>query len=422
MEYTKIENKRMEEHYFRMEHRSGLTVMVYPKKGFHSTYAIIGTRFGSIYSRFLFNGKEIHVPDGTAHYLEHKLFESEDGDAFSKYARTGASANAYTSFNKTCYLFSCTSQFEESLKILLELVQTPYFTKETIAKEFGIISQEIKMYDDSPDWRVMMNMLQGMFHSHPINIDIAGTVESISQITPEVLYDCYNSYYNLHNMVLAVVGNVDPEAVKQIVDKHLRTDAPVETKLLIPDEPYEVVKPYVEQVMPVSVPMFELGFKEHCPAESASPKEIICTDILMNAFIGESSELYRRLMDSKLINSSFGAEYMEGLGYRSMILSGESRDPKAAADMILEAVRQLHKDGIAPSDFEAAKNVYYGKLIAGFDSKQAIANELIEGAFTGRELFDIIDIAAGISLQDIHDRLAHQFDADNTCLSVVRGE
>ena len=161
MNYTKIENKRIGEHYFRMEHPSGLTILVYPKKGFNSIYASMGTKFGSIYSNFRFNGKEVRVPDGTAHYLEHKLFESEDGPAFQKYAKTGASANAYTSFDMTCYLFSCTDQFSESLKILIDLIQSPYFTEENVAKEQGIIGQEIKMYDDSPDWRVMMNLLQG---------------------------------------------------------------------------------------------------------------------------------------------------------------------------------------------------------------------------------------------------------------------
>ncbi len=422
MDFTKIENQRVGEHYFRMKHSSGLTVIVYPKKGFHSTYAVIGTRFGSIYSRFMFNGKEITVPDGTAHYLEHKLFESEDGDAFTKYAKTGASANAFTSFTQTCYLFSCTSQFEESLKILLELVQTPYFTKETIAKEFGIISQEIKMYDDNPDWRVMMNMLCGMYHNHPINKDIAGTVETISEITPEVLYNCYNSYYNFHNMVLTVVGNADPEQILKILDSSLRTDSPVETKLLIPDEPYSVVKPYVEQIMPVSVPTFNLGFKEKCPSDYVSEKEIICTNILLNAFLGESSDLYRRLMDSKLINSTFGYEYMEALGCRSVILSGESREPKAAAKMILDAVRKLHNEGISQGDFDASKNVYYGKLMAGFDSKHYIAGELIDGEFSGRNMFDIVDIAADVTLDDVNKCLETKLDADNVCLSVVKGE
>lgn len=422
MNFTKIENKRVGEHYFRMEHPSGLTILVYPKKGFNSVYASIGTKFGSIYSRFMFNGKEVAVPDGTAHYLEHKLFESEDGDAFQKYAKTGASANAFTSFDMTCYLFSCTDRFSESLKILIDLMQSPYFTKETVAKEQGIIGQEIKMYDDSPDWRVMMNLFGGLYHKHPINIDIAGSVESIAEITPEILYECYNSYYNLHNMVLTVVGCADPEEVLNIVEKNIKPSAPVDTKLILPDEPYDVVKNYTEQIMPVAVPMFELGFKEKCTDKYVTNKEHVCTSVLMNAFAGESSKLYRELMDKNLINASFGFEYLEGLGYRSMIMSGETKDPSAVSEIINDAVRKLHKTGIGSEEFETARKAVYGRLISAFDSKQAIASELISGEFTGREIYGAVDEIAGLTLEDVNERLESQLDADNCCLSVVKGE
>lgn len=421
MEFTKIENKRVNEEYYRLEHSSGLTVIVYPKKGFNSVYASIGTKFGSIYSRFTNNCREICVPDGTAHYLEHKLFESEDGDAFSKYAKTGASANAYTSFDMTCYLFSCTDKFRESLEILIDLIQTPYFTKETVAKEQGIIAQEIKMYDDSPDWRVMMNLFKGLYHHHPINIDIAGSVESIAEITPEILYECYNSYYNLHNMVMTVVGGVDPQEVRSIVDEKIRPSEKIDTQVLFPEEPYKVVRSYTEQVLPVAVPMFELGFKEDSGSRYATSRELIATSILMNAFVGESSELYRRLLDAKLVNAAFGHEYLEGLGYRSLIISGESRNPKAAAEMIDEAVRKLHKTGISEAEFENARKVVYGKMVAGFDYKSSLASELMNGEFTGRKLFDGIEAVADITLKDINERLEVQLDADNCCLSVVKG-
>lgn len=422
MSYTIIKNERLNEQYYRLEHSSGLTLLVYPKKGFNSIYASIGTKFGSIYSRFIHNGKEITVPDGTAHYLEHKLFESEDGDAFSKYAKTGASANAYTSFDMTCYLFSCTDHFRESLEILIDLMQTPYFTKETVAKEQGIILQEIKMYEDSPDWRVMMNLFQGLYHNHPINIDIAGSVESISEITPEILYECYNSYYNLHNMVMTVVGGVDPAEVLSIVDEKIKPSETIDTRVIFPEEPYHVVKSYTDQVLPVAVPMFELGFKEDSTDQYATNKELICTSILMNAFAGESSELYRKLLDQKLINSTFGHEYLEGLGYRSLILSGESRNPKAAAEMIDEAVRKLHKEGISRANFENARKIVYGKIVAGFDHKQSIASELMNGALTGREIFETVDAIANVTADDINERLEKELDPDNSCLSVVKGE
>lgn len=421
MDFTKIENKRLGEEYYKLRHRSGLTIIVYPKKGFNSVYASIGTKFGSIYSRFISGDREICVPDGTAHYLEHKLFESEDGDAFSKYARTGASANAFTSFDMTCYLFSCTDRFDESLEILFDLVQSPYFTKETVAKEQGIIGQEIGMYDDSPDWRVLMNLLQGLYRNHPINIDIAGTVKTIAEITPEILYDCYNSYYNFNNMVLSVVGKVDPKEVLRIADQKLRIDKEINTRIILPDEPYEVAKKYTEQILPVAVPLFNLGFKEK-GAGNVTTRDMIATSIIMNCFAGESSALYRRLLDEKLINSSFGHEYLEGIGYRSVMLSGETRSPQTAAEMIVDAVRELHKNGISDEDFENARRVVYGRLVSGFDQKQSIASELIGGEFAGRELFESVDAVAELTLSDINRRLEEELDPDNCCLSVIKGD
>ena len=186
MPFTQIQSKTLQDSYYKLQHKTGLTIYVYPKEGYSSTYAIFGTKYGSVNRIFSVDHQEkITVPDGIAHYLEHKLFESEDGDAFSRYAKTGASANAYTSFDKTCYLFSCTQNFEQSLEILLDFVQTPYFTPQTVQKEQGIIGQEIKMYDDSPDWRVMFNLLEAMYHNHPVKIDIAGTVASIANITAD---------------------------------------------------------------------------------------------------------------------------------------------------------------------------------------------------------------------------------------------
>ena len=219
---TELKSPRTGDSIFVEDHASGLKIMVYPKPGYRSAYAVFGTRYGSVNTRFKADGELVSVPDGIAHFLEHKMFESEEGDAFAKYAKTGASANAFTSFDQTCYLFSCTENFEKSFEILLDLVQSPYFTEQTVQKEQGIIGQEIRMYDDSPDWRVMVNLLNALYHNHPVKIDIAGTVESIAEITAEKLYQCYRAYYNLHNMVLCVAGNVDPGEVVKIADRKLK--------------------------------------------------------------------------------------------------------------------------------------------------------------------------------------------------------
>ena len=248
MNIQEIKSERAHDSYYKITHDSGLTIFVYPKQGYKSAYAIFGTKYGSINTCFsLDGGEKITVPDGIAHYLEHKLFESEDGDAFARYAKTGANANAYTSFEKTCYLFSCTDRFDESFEILLDFVQNPYFTAQTVAKEQGIIGQEIKMYDDSPDWRVMFNMLGGMYHNHPVKIDIAGTVESIAEITAEKLYDIYNVFYNLNNMVLCVSGNVTVEQVLKTADKMLKPCEKHTIQNFFKDEPREIAQPYVEQ-------------------------------------------------------------------------------------------------------------------------------------------------------------------------------
>ena len=421
MELTEMKNERLGERYFSVKHSSGLKILICPKEGFRSSYAIIGTYFGSINSSFIHNGKKITVPDGTAHYLEHKLFESEEGDAFSQYAETGASANAYTSFDVTCYLFSCTERFDESLEILLDLIRSPYFTPETVAKEQGIIGQEIKMYEDSPEWRVNMNLLQAMYSEHPINKDIAGTVETIAEITPEILYDCYNSYYNLNNMVLCVAGNITPEQVLAIADKKLTADEPAVTESLIPEEPYKVKQDYIEQTLPVAVPLFSLGYKEDADSAAVTGKESLCTAIMLEAFAGEGSRLYRELLDKKLINSSFGAEYSYGIGYRHISIGGESREPELAAEIIRNAVRELHKKGISAEDFENARNCVYGRLVRSWDSPSAIANDLISSQFMGRKVFEAENLITELTVDDINERLRSELDPENFCLSVIKG-
>ena len=215
MDILEIKNEELNEKYFKVAHPSGLTIYLYPKPEYKSTYAIFGTNYGSIDTKFQVKGSKevIEVPDGIAHYLEHKLFESEEGDAFSEYAKTGAIANAYTSFDFTGYLFSCSENFDESLKILLNFVQSPYFTEETVKKEQGIIGQEIRMYEDNPDWKVLFNLLNCLYHNHPVKKDIAGSIESIAEITAEKLYTCYKCFYNLNNMSICIVGNIDYKSV-----------------------------------------------------------------------------------------------------------------------------------------------------------------------------------------------------------------
>lgn len=418
---TEVSSARTGDKYYKINHSSGLTIYVYPKEGYNSTYAIFGTKYGSINNAFSLDGGEKQtVPNGIAHYLEHKLFESEDGDAFLKYAKTGANANAYTSFDKTCYLFSCTENFEESLEILLDFVQSPYFTPETVEKEQGIIGQEIKMYDDSPDWRVMFNLLGALYHNHPVKIDIAGTVESIAQITADKLYDCYNTFYNLNNMTLCVSGNATVEQVLKIADKMLKPCEKHTITNYFENEPYEIVEPYVEQKFPVSVELFNLGFKEKADHMPISAKVMAQTDILLFLLASSTSELYRKLMDNNLINSTFSYEFFEGPGFCSIIFSGESRSPKEAAEMIKKYIKQIKKTGIEHQEFEIAKRAVYGDVIASLNSVESIGNSIINYDFTNSELFDYIEQVSATTFEDVQNRLMQMLDVNNCALSVVK--
>ena len=420
MNIREIRSDRAGDSYFEISHDSGLTVYVYPKEGYRSIYAIIGTNYGSINTCFsLDGGEKITVPDGIAHYLEHKLFECEEGDAFAKYAKTGASANAYTSFEKTCYLFSCTDRFEESLEILLDFVQEPYFTPQTVAKEQGIIGQEIKMYDDSPEWRVMFNMLENMYHSHPVRIDIAGTVESIAEITAEKLYECYNTFYNLNNMALCVAGNITVEQVLGVLDRKLKPCEKHEIRNYFEDEPYEIVKPYIEQDFPVMMPMFNLGFKERAE-RMLDEKGLAQTEILLSMLASPTSKLYRELMDLNLINSSFAYELFEGPGYCSVLFSGESRAPKQAAEMIKDYITRVKTDGLDREEFEIARRAVYGDVISSLNNVSSIANSVLAYHFSNNEMFRHIDAIAEASFEDVEKRLSGMLDVNNCTLSVVK--
>ena len=416
-----VKSDRVGDRYYEVKHPSGLRIFVYPKEQNNPTYAVFGPRYGSVDTTFKRSDEAdaCTVPAGIAHYLEHKLFESEDGDAFARYAKTGANANAYTSFDVTCYLFSCTENVYESLEILLDFVQSPYFTEQTVQKEQGIIGQEIRMYDDDPQWRVMFNLLEALYHKHPVKVDIAGTVESIAQITPELLYRCYHTFYNLNNMVLCVAGNVELNKVLDLCDRMLKPSKPVEIERIFEEEPREVVKTRVEQKLSVVTPLFQLGFKENAVSRRTT-KELAETEILLELMASDASPLFRRLLDAGLINeSSFGYEYFEGPGYASVIFSGESKDPDRVAEEIRAETERLRRDGIDPEAFQRAKKALYGRNIAALNSVDNIANSMAVFAFAGRELYSYIDELANAKLDSVQKRLEEALDPAYSALSVV---
>lgn len=409
-----------EESYVKAVMPNGLEIYIMEKPQYSSSYAIYGTRYGSIDTRFAKNDEEmITVPEGIAHYLEHKLFEGEDGDAFSKYAKTGASANAFTSFDRTCYLFSCSDNFYENLDILLKFVQAPYFTKENVEKEQGIIGQEIRMYDDNPGWRVMFNLLKGMYHNHPVRIDIAGTVESIAQIDADLLYKCYETFYNPANMFICLVGNIDTDkTLKQIEDSIIDRE-PVEITRGEFDEPKTVVKSYVEQRLAVNTPMFCLGFKQNIGSPYRRLKSKVCVDLLLQLICGDASPLYALLMNEGLINDDFGSEYFNGNGYAAVIFEGESRDPERVAAEIKAEINRLCEDGVSKKLFSAAKCAMYGDMVRRFNSVENLAMSLTECAMCGYSLFDEIKMVKSVSYDDVMKRF-DVFSDENATLSVIK--
>lgn len=421
MNIKEVRNELLNEKYYDIDHPSGLKILVMPKENYSSTYAIFATKYGSIDTMIqMDDGSFKEIPEGTAHFLEHKLFESEDLDAFERFAKTGASANAYTSFDRTGYLFSCSANFKKNLEILLDFVQNPYFTQATVEKEQGIIGQEIDMYKDAPDWEVMFNCLRTMYHNLPVRIDIAGTQESIAQITAKTLYGCYDNFYNLHNMVLAVAGNADVDEVIEVADKVLK---PVEGKMAqrkVIDEPKEVIDSYIEEKLSVATPQFMFGFKECWDTPERTAKEEVTMEILLDMISGQSSELYKRLFNDKLINNSFGFEYFTGFGYSCVLFAGESNDPKKVAEEIVKEIKRFRETGFDKTAFDRTKKKLYGRMIMGMNDVDGIANNMAVSYFAGEDIFTDFEIYKTITLDDVNELFGKTLDENYSVLSVIK--
>ena len=422
MNKTVIASRRLGEAYLRVDHPTGLTMLLCPMKGFSSAYAMFGTKLGSVDTTFKTDKDEdfVTVPEGIAHFLEHKLFESEEGDAFERYAKTGASANAYTSFDRTSYLFSCTDRFEESMEILLDFVTHPYFTQATVEKEQGIIGQEIRMYDDDPEWRVLFNLLGALYANHPVRIDIAGTVESIAQIDADLLYRSYRTFYNLHNMVLVVAGNFDPDQVVRLADKILKPAEPLSIQRRSPREDPQVNKRRVEQKLEVATPIFEIGFKGTPSGAAENLKRQVLDEILLEIIAGESSPLYRQLYDEGLINSTFEYEVMGGRDYLAPLCEGESRDPDQVFARLCAEVERLRREGIDPAAFQRCKRASYGRYIGMYGRVEAVAGLMMQTYFAGVEdMYQLVDWVADATLEELTQRLEEDFDPSRAALSVI---
>jgi predicted Zn-dependent peptidase len=433
--YKTVENKKINEKYYFLKHGSGLDIFVFPKN--HTTaFALLGAKYGSIDNIFKVGGEKdfTEVPDGIAHFLEHKLFENENGiHADELFADTGAYSNAYTGFDKTCYLFSCADngeKFEESLEVLLNFVTSPYFTEESVEKEQGIIEQEIKMYDDDPYWQVYFQMLSNMYEKHSVRLDIAGTVESVSKITAGILYKCYNAFYNPGNMTLVVSGDITPEQVLKTADKVLAgCNAPgapsiyqnIEIERFKYNEPKGVKKNIAEKKLKVSKPLFNIGIKDDetgiCGKELA--KKTAETDILINMMFSRSSDFYTRLYDQGKINNKFNADGEIQPEYAHWIFSGESDDPLEVRGEIIKEFESQIKNGLDREAFERCKRAGYAGSITVFDNTENIANAFISCIYKGYDILDVPEITGSITFEDIEKRLKQIFKKENFIISII---
>lgn len=423
MTYPKIvyENKRTGESYTKIKHPSGLDVLIWKMEGFSTVEALFATKYGSVNTRFKTcdNDDYIEVPEGIAHFLEHKLFENEDCDVFSLYAHTGASANAYTSFEQTAYTFSTSGDYKKPLEILLSFVQKPYFTQETVDKEQGIIAQEIKMCDDSPDRKCFFNLLKAMYKKHPVRIDIAGTVESISHINAKLLYDCYNTFYNLNNMCLSIAGNVDEEEIIKICDEFL---VPVEDKNLqssFEDEPVEINQKEIVENFRVGVPLFNIGFKAPGFKGREMLKMETAATIIVPMLFGPVSPLYKELFDEGLVNSRFGYEIFDGEGFFSCICSGESTDPHRVLEKCIKAVEDVKKNGLDKQQFEMFKKSKYGGIIRGFNNVENCASLMMSANFADVDAFTLVEELADLTVEDCNKAMDILFDTNNVSISII---
>lgn len=401
----------------------GLPVYVFQKPGYVETYALFATHFGSINCRMTFDGDsaETVLPDGIAHFLEHKMFEEPNGtDAFDRFSKTGASANAYTNFDMTAYLFSCTNDFEENLRTLLDFVQTPYYTEQNVAKEQGIIGQEIRMYDDDPEWVSYFNCMQALYHYHPVRIDIAGTVESIAEITPELLYRCHEAFYHPGNMALIVSGDVNHETVGNIVDEMIRIEAKTEIPQTFPDEPETVLTHETEAYLTVSLPLFQLGFKETSEKTAkALFRQRLCAALALQILTGESGTLHQSLYEEGLISAPLSGEVMAQPSYFCTLIGGESEDPKQVRDRIIKAAQELPDSPDFARDFERMKKNAYGSFVKLFNHVDHVAGQQLRFLFDGVELSDYLPTLNSLTVEEVAAYLKTKFTADKASLSIV---
>ncbi len=418
----KFENNKIKELVYTEKLDNGLKLIIIPKKNTLKKYIIWGTHFGSIDNRFIMpkTKEEVFIPDGVAHFLEHKLFEQPDGtNSLDTLMALGMEANAYTTNDHTAYLYQCTDDFYKGLDELMDYVQTPYFTDENVEKEKGIIAQEISMYEDDPGFQVYINAMECMYKNNPVKLDIAGTVDSISKITPDVLYKCYNTFYNMGNMVMVVCGDFEPEKLVKEIKKRIKNNQIDQGEIvrIYPEEPFEIAKKIKTVKMEVSTPLFMIGIKDN--SNNKTVKTHIAVEIILNMLIGESSDLYKELYEKGLLLSEPELDYEFSKQYSHILIGGQSKNPIEIFELINDKISEFVNDGICIEDFERIKKKIYGQYVTEYNSVSNIARMFLNDNFRNINSFDYINECPNIDLDFTKKTLLQIFKNENIVISII---
>lgn len=419
-----IEDSRVKEKLYVEKLPNGLTVMIIPKKGIQKKYVIWGTNYGSNDSKFIVPGEteETEVPKGVAHFLEHKMFEQESGiNSLDTLTALGVDANAYTTNDHTAYLFECTENFYPALDELMDYVQHPYFTDANVEKEKGIIGQEIMMYDDYPEWKVYLNAMEAMYHEHPVKLDITGTIETISHIDKEILYKCYNTFYNPSNMAMVICGDFEPEKLLEEVKKRLiDKKANGEIKRIYPVEKEDIVKEKIEQNMDVSQPLFAIGIKDKLADTKGRVRKHIAIEILLNMIIGKSSNLYKELYDEGLLFAVPSLDYEFARGYAHILITGQSTEPEKVYEKFKKAVEKMKASTIDTKEFNRIKKRIYGEYVKEYNDVEDIARMFLADYFKEINSFDYLEEISTINEQYVEQILKQVFNDKKMVISVIK--
>ncbi len=417
-----IENLQIKEKMYKEQLENGLKIIIIPKQNTNKKFIIWGTNFGSIDNDFIEpkNNEEILLPDGVAHFLEHKLFEQENGvNSLDALSSLGADPNAYTTNDHTAYYFETTTNFYKALDEFMNYVQNPYFTNENVEKEKGIIGQEIQMYDDHSGWKVYLNAMNCMYKNNPIKNDIAGSIESISKIDKEILYKGYNTFYNLSNMTMVICGEFEPKEILEEIKRRItKNEKQGEIRRIYKEEPEQINKKEEVSQMEVSLPLFIIGIKDN-PNNTNVVKRHIAIEILLNMILGKSSDLYKKLYNEGLMMEEPDLDYEFSKEYAHILISGASKEPKKILEEFIKTVSNMKQKGLMQEDFERIKKMIYGQYAKEYNSIGNIARMFLADSFKGINSFDYLEEYNCVSKEYAEEILKEVFLDEKTIISIV---